>query len=122
MSLNIRFPIEDDINNKYFSLTSTSKDAISSNLMLLMLTEKGYRYYMPDYGTYLIKYMFEPNDNITINDVKDDLKSTVEKYLPEIKIIDMTHEKISENEQIINVSYSYNSNVFTGLQQLQISF
>ncbi len=122
MSLNIRFPIEDDINNKYFSLTSTSKDAVSSNLMLLMLTEKGYRYYMPDYGTYLIKYMFEPNDNITINDVKDDLKSTVEKYLPEIKIIDMTHEKISENEQIINVSYSYNSNVFTGLQQLQISF
>lgn len=122
MSLNIRFPIEDDINNKYFSLTSTSKDAVSSNLMLLLLTEKGYRYYMPDYGTYLIKYMFEPNDNITINDVKDDLKSTVEKYLPEIKIIDMTHEKISENEQIINVSYSYNSNVFTGLQQLQISF
>lgn len=122
MSLNIKFPIEDDVYNKYLKLTSTTKDAISSNLMLLMLTEKGYRYYMPDYGTYLIKYMFEPNDDITITDVEDDLKNTIQKYLPEIKLVSLTHESNGETEQIISATYSYNNNVFTGFEQLQITF
>lgn len=122
MGLNIKFPVDDDVNNKYFNLTSTTKDAISSNLMLLMLTEKGYRYYMPDYGTYLIKYMFEPNDDITIKDVEDDLKNTVQKFLPEIKLNSLTHESNGETEQIITATYSYNNNVFTGFEQLQITF
>lgn len=124
MSLNIRFPLEDDVNNnRFLSLTSTSKDAISSDLMLLLLTDKGTRYYMPDYGTFLIKYMFEPNDNITIKDVEDDLKLTVEKYLPDIKIVSINHtEGEKETEQIIDVVYTFNSNIFTGAQQLQITF
>lgn len=122
MGLNIKFPLEDDVYNKYLKLTSTTKDAISSNLMLLMLTEKGYRYYMPDYGTYLIKYMFEPNDEITIKDVEDDLKNTIQKYLPEIKLVSLTHESNGETEQIISATYSYNNNVFTGFEQLQITF
>jgi phage baseplate assembly protein W len=124
MSINIRFPLEDDVNNnRFFSLTSTTKDAVSSDLMLLLLTEKGYRYYMPDYGTYLIKYIFEPNDNITIKDVETDLKQTVEKYLPEIKVVSMKHTQgENETEQIIDVVYTFSGNIFTGAQQLQITF
>ncbi|MFW6243477.1 MAG: GPW/gp25 family protein [bacterium] len=123
MSLNIKYPIEDDVNkNNYLSVSSTTKDAISSNLMLLMLTEKGYRYYMPDYGTYLIKYMFEPNDNITIKDVENDLKSTIEKYLPEIELLELRHDRLEENDNIISAVYSYNGGTYTGAEQLQISF
>lgn len=123
MSINIRFPIEDDtIKNRFFSLSNISKDAISSNLMLLLLTEKGERYYMPKYGTFLKKYIFEPNDNITINDIEDDIKETVSEFMPEINIVSIKHENVKDNEQIIDVVYSYNDNIFTGVEQLQIVF
>ena len=123
MSINIKFPIEDDLNkNRLFSMSSTTKDAISSNLMLLLLTERGSRYYMSDYGTYLIKYIFEPNDNITLKDIEDDLRETTKKYIPEIRIVSLTHEQPTETENIINVLYSYSEGIFGGVEQLQIAF
>lgn len=123
MSINIRFPIEDDLNkNRFFSMSSITKDAISSNLMLLLLTEKGTRYYMSDYGTYLVKFIFEPNDGITLKDIEDDLKDTVRKYMPEIKIVSVSHEQPSETENVVNVLYSYSEGVFGGVEQLQIAF
>lgn len=123
MSINIRFPIEDDLNkNRFFSMSSISKDAISSNLLLLLLTEKGTRYYMSDYGTYLVKFIFEPNDNITLKDIEDDLKDTVRKYMPEIKIVSVSHEQPSETENFVNILYSYSEGSFGGVEQLQIAF
>lgn len=123
MSINIRFPIEDDtIKNHFFKMNNVSKDAVSSNLMLLLLTEKGTRYYMPDYGTYLIKYMFEPNDNITIKDVENDVKETVSKFMPDIKIIKLEHTIINETENVIDVIFGYKSMEFGGVEQLQIVF
>lgn len=77
---------------------------------------------MSDYGTYLVKFIFEPNDNITLKDIEDDLKDTVRKYMPEIKIVSVSHEQPSETENFVNILYSYSEGSFGGVEQLQIAF
>ena len=85
-SYNIKFPFKDDNElNAFIETNQVSKDAYSSNLLLLLLTQKGERYYEPDYGTNLLKFIFEPNDQLTANDVEDELKNTVALYIPSLK-------------------------------------
>ena len=86
-SYNITFPFKDDNETRSFiQMNQVSKDSYSSNLLLLLLTQKNERYYEPDYGTNLLKYIFEPNDQLTAGQVEEDIRNTVSLYIPEIKI------------------------------------
>ena len=85
---NIQFPlVDDDELNSLFSSNLITRDGLVSNLILLLVTEKGSRWYNPDYGTNLTKYIFEPNDSKTISDIEREVKETVSKYLSELKIV-----------------------------------
>jgi phage baseplate assembly protein W len=125
MAINIKFPIQDDVNNNYlFDLSRTTKDALRSNLLLLLLTEKGERYYMPDYGTDLNKFIFDPKDNATLKDIELEIKKTVSKYIPQLTIsrVDFfTTEDdqgyvIDENTIEVEIGFLY-SNDLNGQEQ-----
>jgi len=115
-SYNITFPITDDpTTNSYISMNQVTKDAYSSNLLLLLLTQVGERYYEPDYGTNLLKYIFEPNDSLTATDVEEEIRNTVALYIPEVKITSVTFnwnnddngEPISDNQLNVNIKFIY---------------
>jgi phage baseplate assembly protein W len=87
MALNAKFPFQDDVTNNYlFEMSKTTKDALRSNLLLLLLTEKGERYYMPDYGTDLNRFIFDPKDDSTLKRIENEIKITVSKYIPQLTI------------------------------------
>ena len=91
ITYNINFPLTDDLStNTYFLMTQVTKEAFSSDLLLLLLTKKGERYYEPDYGTNLLKYIFEPNDTLTSADVEEEIRNTVSAYIPALKINNIT--------------------------------
>ena len=69
--ININFPFKDSSKGFYLDITETSKDAIRSDLLHLLLTNKGERLYLPDFGSDLRKYIFEPNDKKTHADIKN---------------------------------------------------
>lgn len=122
MSINIRFPIVDDtIKNRYLMMNNLSKDSISSNLMLLLLTEKGSRYYMPDYGSYLIKYIFESFDDLTIDDIEIDLVETINKYMPEITLVKLNKITIDEHHLQIDVFYTYKG-INNSVEKIELVF
>jgi len=130
-SYNITFPIKDNIEtNSFLKLSQTSKSAYSSDLLLLLLTERGQRYYEPDYGTNLIKYIFEPNDSITFGDVQQEIKRSVALYIPSLTIdsVEMEKEKDSEGVEIpesqlnIIVGFTYSEDSFSESNTLTISF
>lgn len=76
ITYNIKFPLNDNLStNTYFLMTQVTKEALSSDLLLLLLTQKGERYYEPNYGTNLLKFIFEPNDNLTAGDVEQEIKN-----------------------------------------------
>jgi phage baseplate assembly protein W len=67
-------------------LSQYSDDEIRSNLIHLLLTRKGSRYFLPDFGSRLYEYIFEPLDTPTFNLIEDEIKETVNKYIPKLII------------------------------------
>lgn len=130
-SYNITFPIKDDsITNSFISMNQVTKDSYSSNLLLLLLTQKGERYYESDYGTNLLKYIFEPNDNLTSEQVQEEIKNTVALYLPEIKIssvtfnslVDDNGQPISDSQLNVNIKFVYGEGAFSEQGNIDLNF
>jgi len=126
-SINIKFPLQDDNETGFlFKTNKLSIDAIKSDLLLLMLTQKGERYYNPDYGTNLKKFIFEPNDDLTEFDIKEEIKVDVNKYLPNVTITStefMKHELgMDEREIFVKINFSITQNSFQENDQITIRF
>ena len=54
----INFPFQDSLQGKYLSLSEDANREIRSNLIHLILTRKGSRYYLPDFGTRIFEFIF----------------------------------------------------------------
>jgi phage baseplate assembly protein W len=130
-SYNIKFPLNDDVStNTLFLMTKVTKDAFSSDLLLLLLTQKGERYYEPDYGTNLLKYIFEPNDSLTGNDVEQEIKRTVSLYIPALTInsvkfnwnVDDNGQPISDNQLNVNIKFTYSEDALNETGELDLNF
>ncbi len=104
--INIDFPFRDSKKGFYFELNQTDIDAIRADLLHLLLTNKGERLYLPDFGSDLKKYIFEPNDDITHSDIKDNLNETISKYIPNL-IINSIEFRNDEIEELIIVELTY---------------
>jgi phage baseplate assembly protein W len=111
-------------------MNQVTKDSYSSNLLLLLLTQKNERYYEPDYGTNLLKYIFEPNDNLTASQVEEEIKNTVSLYIPELKITSVTFNwnlddqgnPISDNQLNVNVKFVYSEGAFSEENSIDLNF
>jgi len=71
-----------------------------ANLIHLLLTRKGSRYYLPDFGTRLFEFIFEPNDAVTWGQIEDEIRTSVRTFIPnlEIKSIRVTAADQDEEE------------------------
>ena len=129
-SFNIKFPLTDDKElNTYFKMNYVTKDVYASDLLLLLLTEKGERYYEPDYGCSLMKHLFDPNDETTTGEIEKDIKDTVKKYIPKLTINSVnfkTYEDepdvIDEHQLNINIKFTYDEGTFYENGELNINF
>lgn len=131
ISYNITFPFKDDLaTNGFLSTNLVTKDAFSSNLLLLLLTQKGERYYGSEYGTNLLKYIFEPNDNLTAVQVEEEIKNTVARYIPELKIntvtfnwlVDDNGQPISDSQLNVNIKFTYNEGALNEQGNIDLNF
>ena len=97
----INFPFRQSINGKYLSLSETTDEEIRSNLIHLLLTRKGYRYYLPDFGTRLYEFIFEPMDSPTFDAIRADIKDAVAKYIPNLKINGISITPYTDDAELI---------------------
>lgn len=123
--INIKFPIEDDpVNNFFIRRNRTTKDALLSNLTLLLLTSKWERYFNPLYGSDLLKNIFEPNDDNTKNKLVTEISDTVKKYIPKININNLEFIQADNNKEHtleILITFTYNDDVYSQMDTLQIN-
>lgn len=112
--INIQFPFKDSQDGFLVALTKDDNRAVKSDLMHLILTKKGERLYNPDFGTDLIKYIFEPNDGLTLGEITLDIKQTVKKYLPNLKINEIATEQSEDSEYSakVRIDFTITEDVF----------
>ena len=78
----IDFPFNESRRGTFFNMTETPDREIRANLLHLILTRRGTRYYLPDFGTRLYEYIFEPNDSVTFQMIEDEIRTTVKIFIP----------------------------------------
>lgn len=112
--INIDYPFKDSDNGFLLQLNNTDSRAVKADLMHLILTQKGQRLYMPDFGTDLMKYIFEPADAKTFSEIKLDIKETVKKYIPNLTVNEVVVNQDTNNEHkaTIRIDYSISEDVF----------
>ena len=95
----INFPFRDSLKGNYVSLSNFADEEIRSNLIHLLLTRKGTRYYLPDFGTRLYEYIFEPMDGPTFSDIEAEIRDSVSEYIPGITITKISVTDASNGEE-----------------------
>ena len=88
----INFPFRDSNKGDYLELTQYQSQEIRADLIHLLMTRKGSRYYLPDFGTRLYEYIFEPLDGITFHAIESDIRDSVSKYMPNLILNNITIE------------------------------
>jgi len=112
--ININFPFKDSTKGFFLDLNSNDSAAIKADLMHLILTRKGERLYLPDFGTNLLRYIFNPNDSGSQSEIKDEITQVVKKYLPKLSIndISVTESVNSEHAATVRIDYTVTDDVF----------
>ena len=88
--IGLRLPLEkSDGSEGYFESTLITLDAAKENVRNLLYTFKGERLMHPDFGSGLREFMFEELNETTEELIKEDIVSTIEKWLPYILIVDL---------------------------------
>jgi phage baseplate assembly protein W len=82
----LTFPFVESFDGKYLDLTDYPAEEIRSNLIHLLLTRKGSRYFLPDFGTRLLEYIFEPLDGPTFKNIEAEIRDSVQKYMPQLQL------------------------------------
>jgi|TARA_R110000868_G_scaffold4895_2_gene30464 phage baseplate assembly protein W len=95
----INFPFRESFTGRYLDLSDTSDEEIRTDLVHLLLTRKGTRYFLPDFGTRLYEYIFEPLDGPTFSDIEAEIRDSVEKYIPGIQITNISITDASDGEE-----------------------
>ena len=104
----IKYPFKSEgFQNFYIDANSSIKEKVRSQLMHIVFTPKGQRIRNPEFGTDLIKFIFEPNDKITWESVKNEVTESVKRWATNISLNDIQIVKNEENESEIYVRLDY---------------
>lgn len=113
--ININYPFKNSTKGFFLDLNSDDNNAIKADLLHLILTRRGQRLYLPDFGTNLLQFIFEPNDGFTLNQLKGEITTVVKKYLPKLQITDISVVQSPDSEfaAVVTINYTITDDVFT---------
>lgn len=95
----IDFPFRRSLTGSYLNMTDTSETEIRANLIHLLLTRKGTRYFLPEFGTRLYEFIFEPNDQVTFDLIEEEIRDAVRTYIPNLTITSMKITPADQDEE-----------------------
>ena len=104
----IKYPfISQDEENYFLDLNKDVKSKIKSLLIHVVFTPKGQRIRDPEFGTNLIKFIYEPNDSETWEGIKNEVREVVSSYVKGITINDITVLPPNDSRHDVYVRLDY---------------
>ena len=96
----IDFPFRDSKKGDYLSLTQFESEEIKADLIHLLLTRKGSRYFLPEFGTRLYEFIFEPFDGLTFSAIESDIRDSVSQFMPQLLLNNITIEPADVEDEV----------------------
>ena len=104
----IKYPFRrDDFQHFFVDVNNNRKEKVRSQLMHIVFTPKGQRLRLPQFGTNLIKYIFDQDDSITWEAVKNEVSDAVRRWSNNLVINNIQVVKNEEDESEIFVRLDY---------------
>lgn len=85
------------------SFNISNIETVKQDLLNHIFTEKGERVMMPDFGTRIPTIVFEPNDEVTLQIIREDL-TEVFKYDPRVELLALDILPFSSNNAIVAIA------------------
>lgn len=86
----IDYPFMDSEKGDFLKMTETPEKEVRANLIHLLLTRKGSRYFLPDFGTRLYEHIFDENDSVAFGQIEEEIRESIRKYIPNLDINSIT--------------------------------
>tara|TARA_R110000824_G_scaffold141601_5_gene308286 strand:- start:4928 stop:5389 length:462 start_codon:yes stop_codon:yes gene_type:complete len=112
----IAFPFIDSQEGFYLHLNDLPQNEVRSNLIHLVLSIKGSRYFLPDFGTNLMRYIFEPLDSGTKTSIDLEIREAVKEFIPNLNINKVevkSAEDVRQEEDLQSPDPSLTDNSFS---------
>jgi len=104
-----------------FNKTYSTKEQIKSNLINLLLTNKGERVFNPEFGADIKKALFEGITEDTATLIQNLITTNVNYFIPEINVVDVVVEPNEDNNSY-NIVVNYNLVISGTSDQITVQF
>lgn len=120
--LRLPFTAKDD-EKFYVDMEYNPYAEIKSDLLHLLFTPIGQRLRNPSFGTRLIEYIFEPNDDKTYTDIKIELQEIIKKYFPGITLLELTviESKDDIHGTVVTIKYQIDEGSYITFDSITIT-
>ena len=116
VTIGVAFPLDE---TNMFKGTETLQEQAKANLINLLLTVRGERVNLPDYGVGLKNLLFE--QSIDTERLKEIIQDQSARYVPNIRIEDV-NINLNETKDILGISIVYKFNLDENQDSIQINF
>lgn len=104
----IKYPFTNEGYQKFFlDANETLKDKVRSQLMHVIFTPKGQKIRDPEFGTDLIRFIFDPSEEMTWEGVKNEISDSVQRFCTNVNIADIQVARSEEDPMEIYVRVDY---------------
>lgn len=110
-AIGVSLPIQRG-NNGYFEQTFDIRTQVRSNLTNLILTRKGERPMLPEFGCNIHQILFQPIDDNNQSEIRAAIEASVSTWMPYLTIDDVQVITNTEYNRLrVTIAYSILSNV-----------
>jgi phage baseplate assembly protein W len=104
-----------------FNKTYSTKEQIKSNLINLLLTNKGERVFNPEFGADIRRVLFEGITEDTSALIQNLITTNVNYFIPEVNVIDVVVEPNEDNNSY-NITLKYSLVISGTADQITVQF
>lgn len=110
----IKYPFTNNNTENYFVDTNTTiKDKVRSIISHIIFTPKLQKIRDPEFGTNLIRYIFEQNDSETFDLIRNEIIESVMNKVNNVIIEDIQILNDENNEVFVKIIYKIKKGLFT---------
>ena len=118
----IKYPLTDKNDVPVvFTPANIIQDIVSSNVNLWFRTRKGSVFYNSGYGSFLEKFLFSQNDNVSIEEIQNYIREELPKAYPNITVRNFIVQDTQDGKSaIMKIEYEYREDNFSFSNQIDI--